>query len=193
MRSDFPDETSFKLLVSKKAWRAQLMQCLESVRLTVVIGQYAQKWHLPHTQRSLTETVRAWKDYGAGVIPLPHPSPRNNIWIKRKLDISGEKKLAGKGVVYCATCDGPLFKGRRVAIIGGGNSALEAAIEMNGMAAHVSLISRGDWTGDAILQDKVNASGVEVLKGYEPMEIHGEDRVTGLTVSNRGDGSSRRL
>ena len=67
----------------EKAWRAELMQCLVSVRLTVVIGQYAQKWHLPHTQRNLTETVRAWKDYGADVIPLPHPSPRNNTWIKK--------------------------------------------------------------------------------------------------------------
>jgi uracil-DNA glycosylase len=67
----------------EKAWRAQLMHYLESVRLTVVIGRYAQEWHLPHTQRNLTETVRGWKDYGAGVIPLPHPSPRNNIWIKK--------------------------------------------------------------------------------------------------------------
>ncbi len=69
----------------EKAWRAQLMRCLENVKLTVVIGQYAQKWHLPHTQRNLTETVRAWRDYDEDVIPLPHPSPRNNIWIKKNL------------------------------------------------------------------------------------------------------------
>lgn len=68
---------------------------------------------------------------------------------KRKLDIPGEKELAGKGVVYCATCGGPLFKGKRVAVIGGGNSALEAAIELSGIAAYVRLISRGEWSGDA--------------------------------------------
>ena len=66
-----------------KAWRTQLMAHLSAVRLTIVIGQYAQKWHLPHRQRNLTETVRAWRDYGSGVIPIPHPSPRNNIWIKK--------------------------------------------------------------------------------------------------------------
>jgi alkyl hydroperoxide reductase subunit F len=112
---------------------------------------------------------------------------------KRKLDIPGENALAGKGVVYCATCDGPLFKGKRVAIIGGGNSALEAAIEMSGIAANMSLISRGDWTGDAILQDKVSATDAEVLKDHEPTEIHGEGRVTGLTVKSRTNGAARLL
>ncbi|MEW8230793.1 MAG: glutaredoxin 3 [Candidatus Thiodiazotropha endolucinida] len=112
---------------------------------------------------------------------------------KRKLDIPGEKALAGKGVVYCATCDGPLFKGKRVAIVGGGNSALEAAIEMTGMASQVTLVSRGDWSGDDILQDKVNASTVKVLKGFDPSEIHGKERVTGLTLVNRADGSDRHL
>ena len=112
---------------------------------------------------------------------------------KRKLDIPGEKALAGKGVVYCATCDGPLFKGKRVAIIGGGNSALEAAIEMTGIASRVFLVSRGDWSGDPILQDKVSASDVEVLKGFGPKEIHGDDRVTGLSVVRRDDGVPQRL
>ncbi|MCU7885674.1 MAG: FAD-dependent oxidoreductase, partial [Candidatus Thiodiazotropha sp. (ex Lucinoma annulata)] len=105
----------------------------------------------------------------------------------------GEKALAGKGVVYCATCDGPLFKGKRIAIIGGGNSALEAAIEMTGMASQVTLVSRGDWSGDDILQDKVNASMVEVLRGFDPHEIHGDERVTGLTLANRVDGSEYHL
>jgi uracil-DNA glycosylase len=59
------------------------MGCLDDVQLTIVIGQYAQKSHLPSVKRNLTETVQAWRDYGSGVIPLPHPSPRNNIWIKK--------------------------------------------------------------------------------------------------------------
>ena len=112
---------------------------------------------------------------------------------KRKLDIPGEQTLAGKGVVYCATCDGPLFKGKRIAIIGSGNSALEAAIEMSGIASHVSLVSRGEWSGDRILHDKVNASGVEILKGFEPVEIHGDSRVDGLSVKDRSAGDVHRL
>ncbi len=112
---------------------------------------------------------------------------------KRKLDIPGEKELAGKGVVYCATCDGPLFRDKRVAIIGAGNSALEAAIEMSGIATSVTLISRGDWSGDAILQDKVSAANVEVLKGFIPVEINGESKVTGLDIKESSEGGIHSL
>ena len=57
----------------EKAWRRDLLQQLTEVRLTLVIGQYAHKWHLPRTQKNLTETVRAWQDYAPSVFPLPHP------------------------------------------------------------------------------------------------------------------------
>lgn len=104
---------------------------------------------------------------------------------KRQLGIPGEKQLAGKGVVYCSTCDGPLFRNKKIAIVGGGNSALEAAIEMNGTAEKVYLISKEGWTGDQILQDKVSAAeNVEVLKFHKPREIHGEHEVTGITIKD---------
>lgn len=64
-------------------WRNQLLDELPQIVLTLVIGQYAQKWHLPQRHKNLTETVRAWQDYAPAVIPLPHPSPRNNIWLKK--------------------------------------------------------------------------------------------------------------
>jgi hypothetical protein len=64
---------------------------------------------------------------------------------------------------------------------------------MSGIAAHASIISRGDWTGDAILQDKVCATDVEMLQGHEPTEIRGEERVTGLAVVSRADGTTRHL
>ncbi|MGB5290542.1 MAG: uracil-DNA glycosylase family protein, partial [Lysobacterales bacterium] len=64
-------------------WRQPLLEYLPDIQLTLVIGQYAQKWHLPGLKKNLTETVRAWQEYGKGVIPLPHPSPRNNIWLKK--------------------------------------------------------------------------------------------------------------
>lgn len=113
---------------------------------------------------------------------------------KRKLNIPGEKELSGKGVVYCSTCDGPLFKGMDIAIVGGGNSGLEAAIEMNGLARKVYLISRAEWNGDPILQDKVSsAERVESLVLHDPVEIHGSEHVEGFTVKDLATGKSRRL
>lgn len=67
------------------AWRDQLLSYLRHVEVTLVIGQYAQAYHLDRKQRSLTETVRAWRTYWPKLIPLPHPSPRNNIWLSRNL------------------------------------------------------------------------------------------------------------
>ena len=96
---------------------------------------------------------------------------------KRKLNIPGEKELSGKGVVYCSTCDGPLFKDMDIAIMGGGNSGLEAAIEMNGLARNVYLVSRTEWNGDPILQDKVrSAARVESLTLHDPIEITARSR-----------------
>ncbi|MEA3413015.1 MAG: glutaredoxin 3 [Pseudomonadota bacterium] len=113
---------------------------------------------------------------------------------KRRLNIPGEDELAGKGVVYCSTCDGPLFKDMDIAIVGGGNSGLEAAIEMNGLARKVYLISRTEWNGDPILQDKVRAAErVESLVHHDPVHIHGSEHVEGLTVTDLKTGESRRL
>lgn len=113
---------------------------------------------------------------------------------KRKLNIPGEKQLQGKGVVYCSTCDGPLFKDMTIAIVGGGNSGLEAAIEMDAIAKKVYFISAGDWSGDQILQDKIAATkNVESLKFHKPLEIRGEDKVSALTVEDVKTGKTKSL
>jgi uracil-DNA glycosylase len=65
------------------AWRAPLLSCLKSIKLTLVIGQYALAYHLPNETTSLTEIVQAWRKHWPSVVPLPHPSPRNNLWLKR--------------------------------------------------------------------------------------------------------------
>ena len=65
------------------AWRQALLQPLKNLQLTIVIGQYAQAYHLPTAQSSVTDTVASWQNYWPDIIPLPHPSPRNNIWLKR--------------------------------------------------------------------------------------------------------------
>jgi uracil-DNA glycosylase len=64
-------------------WREQLLQRLERIELTLVIGQYAHAYHLRGARASLTERVRSWRDIAPNVIPLPHPSPRNNGWLRR--------------------------------------------------------------------------------------------------------------
>ena len=65
-------------------WRKKLLNELPQISLTLVIGQYAQAWHLGQlAKENLTETVKAWKEFGPKIIPLPHPSPRNNIWLKK--------------------------------------------------------------------------------------------------------------
>jgi uracil-DNA glycosylase len=64
-------------------WRAGLLARLQDLRLTLVIGQYAMGYHLPAARASLTEIVQGWRTHGPAVLPLPHPSPRNNVWLKR--------------------------------------------------------------------------------------------------------------
>lgn len=101
----------------------------------------------------------------------------------RQLNAPGEKELVGKGVTYCAICDGPLFAGEKVAVIGGGNSALEAADDMIKIAEHVYLISLTSLTGDRILIDKItNADNLTMFLEHEVLEIKGEDRVEGIKI-----------
>lgn len=65
------------------AWRSQLLEQLPSLELTLVLGQYAQAYHFQDSALSVTELVRSWQSYWPALLPLPHPSPRNNIWLKK--------------------------------------------------------------------------------------------------------------
>lgn len=71
------------LKICAETWRKSLLNSLPNIKLTLVIGQYAHAWHLPFKQKNLTDTVGNWQDYNEGTLPLPHPSPRNNIWLSR--------------------------------------------------------------------------------------------------------------
>ncbi len=101
----------------------------------------------------------------------------------RPLDVPGEERLRGKGVTYCAICDGPLFADMKVAVIGGGNSALEAASDMVKIAGHVYLISLTPLTGDPILIDKLkNAGNLTFFLEHEVLEIKGGNFVEGIRI-----------
>lgn len=66
-----------------ETWRADVMEALPNIELTLLVGQYAMAYHLTDKKQTLTEKVRNWQSYAPAIIPLPHPSPRNNIWLKR--------------------------------------------------------------------------------------------------------------
>ena len=101
----------------------------------------------------------------------------------RSLNVPGEDKFRGKGVTYCATCDGPLFDGMKVAVIGGGNSALEAADDMVKIASHVYLVSLTPITSDPVLSDKLKkAKNVTIFLEYEVLEIKGDGLVSGIKI-----------
>jgi alkyl hydroperoxide reductase subunit F len=104
----------------------------------------------------------------------------------RHLNIPGEDKLEGKGVSYCSTCDAPFFRGKKVAVVGGGNAGLEAVEDLLPYASEIILIARsGELTGDQITRDKILASSkVSVLYQTLVEEILGENNVLGIRVKN---------
>jgi alkyl hydroperoxide reductase subunit F len=114
----------------------------------------------------------------------------------RQMNVPGEAEYRNKGVAYCPHCDGPLFKGKRVAVIGGGNSGVEAAIDLAGIVAHVTLIEfDGALRADAVLQNKLRSlKNVTILTSAQTTEVLGDGaKVVGLTYKDRKSGEERRV
>ncbi|MEF8707208.1 MAG: alkyl hydroperoxide reductase subunit F, partial [Candidatus Accumulibacter sp. UW27] len=114
----------------------------------------------------------------------------------REMNVPGEKEYRGHGVAYCPHCDGPLFKGKRVAVIGGGNSGVEAAIDLAGVVAHVTLLEfEGILRADAVLQKKLfSLPNVRVITQALSTEVTGDGRkVNGLVYTDRSNGESKRI
>ena len=111
----------------------------------------------------------------------------------RNINVPGEQAYKNKGVAYCPHCDGPLFKGKRVAVIGGGNSGVEAAIDLAGIVGHVTLIEFDTaLRADAVLQRKLHSlANVTVFTNAQTTEITGDQqKVNGLVYKDRGTGES---
>ncbi|WP_433745810.1 alkyl hydroperoxide reductase subunit F [Falsibacillus pallidus] len=113
----------------------------------------------------------------------------------RNINVPGEQELKNKGVAYCPHCDGPLFAGKDVAVIGGGNSGVEAAIDLAGIVKHVTVLEFGsELKADKVLQDRLNSlPNVTVLTNAATQEITGTDNVTGLTYTNRETGEDHHI
>ncbi|MGI2294333.1 alkyl hydroperoxide reductase subunit F [Paenibacillus sp. GXUN7292] len=113
----------------------------------------------------------------------------------RQLGVPGEEKYKNKGVAYCPHCDGPIFKGKNVAVIGGGNSGVEAAIDLAGIVNHVTLLQhRAELKADKVLQERLySLPNVTVLLNASTQEITGTDKVNGLTYMDRATGNTQHV
>jgi alkyl hydroperoxide reductase subunit F len=114
----------------------------------------------------------------------------------REVNVPGEQKYRNQGVAYCPHCDGPLFKGKRVAVIGGGNSGVEAAIDLAGIVAHVTLLEFGEQLrADAVLVSKLRGlPNVTIHTQAQTTEITGDgSKVNGLSYTDRASGTAHHL
>ncbi|HWK64725.1 MAG TPA: alkyl hydroperoxide reductase subunit F [Rhizobiaceae bacterium] len=114
----------------------------------------------------------------------------------RQMNVPGEELYRNRGVAYCPHCDGPLFKGKRVAVVGGGNSGVEAAIDLAGIVGHVTLVEfEGKLRADDVLQRKLRSlANVTILTSARTTEVLGDgQKVTGLNYESRTDGRMHAL
>ena len=114
---------------------------------------------------------------------------------RRKLNVPGEQKFEGKGVVYCSTCDAPLFEGKTVAVIGGGNAGLEAVVDLFAYAPKIHLLIRGDsMKGDPATQEEIkNNPKVEIIFNADTKEVLGDKFVSGLKYQDLKSGEIKEL
>jgi NADH-dependent peroxiredoxin subunit F len=113
----------------------------------------------------------------------------------RNVNVPGEAEFKNKGVAYCPHCDGPLFEGKDVAVIGGGNSGVEAAIDLAGIVKHVTVIEfNPELKADQVLQDRLHSlSNVTVVTNAQTSEITGTDKVNGITYIDRATGEEHHV
>jgi NADH-dependent peroxiredoxin subunit F len=112
----------------------------------------------------------------------------------RRLGVPGEERFAGKGVGYCAICDGPLFAGKDVFVAGGGNSAAQAALDLAALSRSVTIVQRSVLRADAVLAERLAAHPrIRVLLGTRIVEVLGDARMTGILVEDAATGERRTL
>ncbi|CAN7270126.1 alkyl hydroperoxide reductase subunit F [Massilia sp. LjRoot122] len=161
--------------------------------------------HVKHYEVDIMNTQRANKLVGGKLIEV-HTETGAVLKSKsviiatgarwREINVPGEREYRNHGVAYCPHCDGPLFKGKRVAVIGGGNSGVEAAIDLAGIVKEVTLIEFGaELRADAVLQRKLySLKNVTVIKSAQTTEIHGDGKiVNGLSYKDRNSGEVKKV
>lgn len=113
----------------------------------------------------------------------------------RNMGVPGEAEFKNKGVAYCPHCDGPLFAGKSVAVVGGGNSGIEAAIDLAGIASHVTVLEfMPELKADSVLQDRLNSlPNTTVIKNAQVKEVTGTTKVDGVTYIERESGEEKHI
>jgi len=180
------------------AWSAGIenytgCQVVSGTELTAQFEAHLKKFNIrlrqPETALSLARedgrfVVRGEKDTYRALAVIAATGKRS-----RELGVPGEKEFLNRGLTYCAVCDGPLFAAKDVAIIGGGNSALDAALQMSRIASKVYVVDSAPvFTADNILQDRLRGPGnMEVLHNTSVSVIHGGRFVEGIRVSRGGE------
>ena len=175
----------------------------EGPRLAVALEQHVKEYEV-----DIMNLQRAAALEPAGADGLIHIRTADGATLKsrsvilatgarwREMGVPGEQEYKAKGVCFCPHCDGPLFKGKRVAVIGGGNSGVEAAIDLAGLVAHVTLLEfDSKLRADAVLQNKLNSlPNVTVIKSAMTTEVVGDgQKVTGLVYTDRTTNESHRV
>ena len=158
---------------------ASLEQHVNDYDVDIMKGQRASKI-------SRTDKVTVELDNGASLTSKSVILATGARW--RQLGVTGENEYKGKGVAYCPHCDGPLFKGKRVAVIGGGNSGIEAAIDLAGIVDHVTVLEfDSKLRADQVLQDKANATpNIDIITSAQTTEVIGDgNKVTALQYLDR--------
>ncbi|MGN7999281.1 alkyl hydroperoxide reductase subunit F [Sphingomonas sp. 22176] len=166
---------------------AQLEQHVKDYDVDVMNLQRAEKLIPAKREGGLHEVVLA---NGASLKARAIILSTGARW--RQMNVPGENEYKNKGVAYCPHCDGPLFKGKRVAVIGGGNSGVEAAIDLAGIVAHVTLIEYdSQLRADAVLQRKLaSLPNVKILTSAMTTKVNGDgEKVSGLSYKDRNSGA----
>lgn len=170
---------------------AAMEQHVKEYEVDIMDLQVAEKL-IPAAERGLPHEVRLAN--GASLKARTVILTTGARW--RQLGVPGEEEYRNKGVAYCPHCDGPLFKGKRVAVIGGGNSGVEAAIDLAGIVGHVTLIEFGaELRADDVLQKKLRSlKNVEIITSGQTTEITGEGgKVSGLIYKDRNTGEDHHV
>ena len=179
------------------------VQHTEGPKLAAALEQHVREYEV-----DIMNLQRASKLVPAGTDGLVEVQLENGASLKsktvilstgarwRQMNVPGEDQYRNKGVAYCPHCDGPLFKGKRVAVIGGGNSGVEAAIDLAGIVSHVTVLEFDTkLRADQVLQAKLNSlPNVEVILNAQTTEVLGDgQKVNGLVYTDRASGESRKV
>lgn len=155
--------------------------------LEVPIAEYAEVEHIQKNHETGYHTVRLGdeRSFTARTLLLATGAKH------RQLGVPGEDRLAGRGVAYCAICDAPLYRGKDVIIAGGGNSAVEAALDLAKIARHVTIVHRSEFRADKILVDELSEVGnIDIHLQSQILSIEGDDFMSHIHVLDKASGTT---